>query len=191
MKAELVFNFDEVDMSEWDDRKEKKVIVQATTDSRTIYHCASRSVRHISIIKCITIAEEPFTPYIVTSQDSDAIRRRLVSRDVCLGVDFVLRHLSKPCVNGEFFLEYINTIFVPYLNELQDLEDLETCEAVLLMDNWSPHVSDDIVAVPTRLRVRIIRFAIHTTHIFQVLDVVLFSALQKHATSLRTIEKQQ
>jgi hypothetical protein len=191
MKAELIFNLDEVDMSEWDDRKEKKVIVQATMDSQTIHHCASRSVRHISIITCISVTEESLTPYIVTSQDSDAIRRRLVSRGVRLGVDFVLRHRSKPCVSGELFFEYINTIFVPYLNELRDSQELKACEAVLLINNCSPHISDDIVAVLTRARVPIIAFAPHKTHIFRVLDVILFGALKKRATGLETLDEEQ
>jgi hypothetical protein len=66
MKIELVFNFDEIGMSEWEDRKERKVIVPATMDGPTIYHRASRSVRHISIMTCITAAGEYLTPYIVT-----------------------------------------------------------------------------------------------------------------------------
>jgi hypothetical protein len=49
MKAELVFNLDEVGMSvcryagmsEWEDRKNKKVIVPKTMDSQMIYHRGS------------------------------------------------------------------------------------------------------------------------------------------------------
>jgi hypothetical protein len=67
------------------------------------------------------------------------------------------------------------------LNELRDSEEFEAWEAVLLMDNCLRHISDDVVAVLTHARVRIITFAPHTTHIFQMLDVVLFSALKKHA----------
>jgi hypothetical protein len=66
MKAELVFNLDEVGMSGWEDRKEKKVIVPVTMDRQTMHHRASRSVRYISIITCITAAGESMTPYIVT-----------------------------------------------------------------------------------------------------------------------------
>jgi hypothetical protein len=129
-------------------------------------------------------------PYTLTSHDSDVIRKRLMSRGVRLGVDFILQHWSKPYVSGKLFLEYINTIFVQYLNELGDLEELETCEAELLMDNYSPHMLDDVVAVLTRIRVRIITFAPHTTRVFQVLDVVLSDALKKHATSLETLDEE-
>jgi hypothetical protein len=114
-----------------------------------------------------------------------------MSRGVRLGIDFILRHRSKPDVSGKLFLEYINTIFVPYLNELRDSEELEACEAVLLLDNCSPHMLDNDVAVFTHVRVRIITFAPYTTHIFQVLDVVLFGALAKHATGLETLDEEQ
>jgi hypothetical protein len=160
MSAELVSNLDEVSMSGWEDGKEKKVMVPAMMDSQTIHHCTSKSVRHISIITCITTAREFLTPYIVTSQDSDAIRRRLMSRGVRLGVCFALLHRSKPYVSGRLFLEYINTISVPYLNEPRDSEELKACEAVLLMDNYSPHISDEVVAVLTRAQVRIITFVL-------------------------------
>jgi hypothetical protein len=114
-----------------------------------------------------------------------------MSRGFRLGVDFVLRHRSKLYVSGRLFHEYINKIFVLYLNELQDSEELEACEAMLLMDNCSPHISDDIVAVLTCARVRIITFAPHTTHVFQVLDVVLLGALKKRATGLETLNEEQ
>jgi hypothetical protein len=107
MKAEFVFNLDEVGMSKWEDRKEKKVIVATFMDDQTIHHRASRGVRHMSIITCITTAGKSLMPYIVTSQDSDAVRKRLMSRGVHLGVDFVLKSRSKPIVSRELFLNYI------------------------------------------------------------------------------------
>jgi hypothetical protein len=193
----LVFNLNEVGMSECEDHKEKKMIIPATMDGQTMHHRASRSVRYISIITYIIAAEESLTLYIMISQDSHAILKRLTSRGVRLGVDFVLRHRSKPYVSGKLFLEYINIIFVPYLNKLQDseeleeLEELEACEAVFLMDNYSPHMSDDTVAVLTRVRVRIITFTLHMTNIYQVLDVVLFGALKKHAADLEILDEEQ
>jgi hypothetical protein len=191
MKAELVFNLDEVGMSEWEDRKEKKVIVPTFTHGQTTYPKVSRGIRHISIITCITAAGESLTPYIVKSQDSDAVRKRLISRSVRLGVDFVLKDRSKPYVNRKLFLDYIKTIFVPYLTELRDSEEFEGCEAVLLMDKGSPHIADDAITVLTSVRVRVITFAPHTTHIFQMLDVVLFGAMKKHATGLETLDEEQ
>jgi hypothetical protein len=190
MKVELVFNLDKVTMSEWEDRKEKKVIVSMTMDGQTIHHDASRSVKHISAIAYITAGGESMTPFIVTSQISDGIHKMLISGAVRLGIDFVLWQRPKQYVSCKLFLEYIKTIFVPYLNGLRDSEEFEACEAVLLMDNYSPHVSDDVVAVLTHTRVRTITFAPHTTHVFQMLDVILFGGRKKHANGLKMFDEE-
>jgi hypothetical protein len=59
------------------------------------------------------------------------------------------------------------------------------------MDNCSYHMSDDIVVIFTHERVIIITFDYHTTHIFQMLDMVLFGALKNHATGLGTLDEEQ
>jgi hypothetical protein len=127
----------------------------------------------------------------VISHDYDAIGKRLMRPGVRLCVDFILRQRSKPYVSRKLFLEYINTIFVPYLNELRESEEFEACEAVLLMDNCSSQASDDVVAVLTSVQMRIITFTPHTTQVFQMLDVILFDALKKHATGLKSLDEEQ
>jgi hypothetical protein len=156
----LIVNLDKVGMSEWEDRKEKKVTVPMTTDGQTIHHGASRSVKHISVIACITVGGESLTHFIVISQISDSVRKRLMSRGVRLEVNFVLLQRPKPYVSRKLFLEYIKTIFLSYLNELRDSQEFEACEAVLFMDNCSSHASDDSVAILTHTRVRIITFTL-------------------------------
>jgi hypothetical protein len=52
-------------------------------------------------------------------------------------------------------------------------------EAVLLMDNCSAHVTDDVIRLLTEARVRVITFTPHTTHIFQVLELTLFGVLKR------------
>jgi hypothetical protein len=70
MKIELLFNLDEVGVSEWEDRKDKKVVILRVLSDQTIHYRASRNLKHISIITCISAAGESLTPYFVTSQDS-------------------------------------------------------------------------------------------------------------------------
>jgi hypothetical protein len=102
--------------------------------------------------------------------------------DVRMDIDSVLRQRSKSYVNSILFLEYINNLFIPYLilsyltlpylNEIRDTryeireteefeacEACEACEAVLLIDNYGSHMSDDIMMILTRERVRIVIFA--------------------------------
>jgi hypothetical protein len=113
-----------------------------------------------------------------------------MSRGVRLGIDFVLRQRSKPYVNAILFLEYINSIFIHYLNELRDPEQFDICEDPLLMNNCSPYMSPDSIAVLTNARVRFITFASYMTHAFPVLDVVLSDALKKHAPGLKILNEE-
>jgi hypothetical protein len=106
-------------------------------------------MKHISIVAYITTAGESLTPYIVTSQDSELLRKRLIRRSVWMGVDLVLKQWSKSYPDAILFLEHVNTIFVPYLTELRGREEFEAHGVVLLMDNCSNHTPDDVIAVLT------------------------------------------
>jgi hypothetical protein len=49
---------------------------------------------------------------------------------------------------------------------------------------------DDVIAVLTNTRVRVITFAPHTTHVFQMLDVMLFGPVKKHAIGLEVLNEE-
>jgi hypothetical protein len=89
MKAGSRFNLDEVGIWEWEDRKDNKLLVPKIIDNQMIHHRASRNVKHISIITCISAGGESLTSYIVASQDSEPLCRRLMSRGVRMGLDIV------------------------------------------------------------------------------------------------------
>jgi hypothetical protein len=109
--AELVFNLDEVRVSDWEDVKARKVVLPATMARRTIHHAVSWNVKHISAIACVSTAEESFMVYIVTSQNSSPVQEPLGKQGVCLGRDLVLKSNHRPYVNAEIFLDYIEIVF--------------------------------------------------------------------------------
>jgi hypothetical protein len=53
--------------------------------------------------------------------------------------------------------------------------------ASLLMNNWSSHITSDMIGFVPEGRVRVITFAPHTTQIFQIFDVTLFDVLRRHS----------
>jgi hypothetical protein len=99
--AELVFDLDEVGISDWENRKTKRVIVPATMVGQTIHHEISRTVKYISVIACVSTAGESLSPYIITSQASRPVREQLKKHGVRYGTDFVLRLNPKPDSNAE------------------------------------------------------------------------------------------
>jgi hypothetical protein len=62
--VELVLNLDEIEISEWDDRHEKRVIVPSATRGQTIFHGVQRNLKHISVMACIPAAGEHMTPFL-------------------------------------------------------------------------------------------------------------------------------
>jgi hypothetical protein len=51
--------------------------------------------------------------------------------------------------------------------------------AVLLMDDYSAHVNDDMICILTESRVCAITFAPHTSQVFQLLDLILFRVFKR------------
>jgi hypothetical protein len=139
--TELVFNLDEVGISDWEDRKMKMkaAIVPATMRGQTIHHEISRTVKHISVTACVSAVGKSLTPYIITSQAPMSVQERLKKEGVRFGTDFVLRSNSKPYINAEIFLDYIRTVFLLNLAELRTLDGFAEETGVLLMDHCLSH----------------------------------------------------
>jgi hypothetical protein len=86
--SKLVFNLDEVGISDWEDRKTKKVIPLAAMLGQTIHHGVSRNVKHISLICCMSAAAESLLHYMVTSQNSSIVQEHLKKQGVRFDRDF-------------------------------------------------------------------------------------------------------
>jgi hypothetical protein len=177
--AELVFNLDEVGISDWEDRKTRKAIIPAVMVGQTIHHGVSRNVKHISVIGCMSAARESLLPYIVISQNSPTVQEQLKKQSVPVGRDMILQLNQKPYIHADIFLDYMRTVFLPYLDALRGLAVFAQEIVVLLMDNCSAHVSDGVIRILTDARVRVITFAPHTTQVFQVFDLILFNVLKR------------
>jgi hypothetical protein len=134
----LVFNLDEVGMPDEDDRQPKKMVVSITTPLHSIHRRLSRSVKHISVVACISTNGACLTPYVVTSQDSAAVRRDLEADGMQIGRHSILKSRRKPSVNAELFEDYLRSVFLPDLMMIRFVKDLPEEEAVFLMDHCSP-----------------------------------------------------
>jgi hypothetical protein len=141
--AELVFNLDEVGISDWEDRKARKIVVPAALCGRrdTIHHGISRKAKHISVIACVFVAEESLTPDNIASQDSPSDREQLKKHDVRFRTDLIMKSNAKRYISAEIFLDYVQTVFLSNLAELRRLDEFAEEMAVLLMDNCPSHIS--------------------------------------------------
>jgi hypothetical protein len=60
--VELVFDLDEVGVSDWDDCKTRKVAVLVVMQGQKIHHGIYRNVKHISMIACVRSIGKSLVP---------------------------------------------------------------------------------------------------------------------------------
>jgi hypothetical protein len=100
--ADLVLNLDENGISDWEDRKPKKVVVPITASAHNVHHRISRNLKRISIVTCIFTGGACLTPYLVPSHDSAALHRDLEATGMQIGKHLILKQRVKPYINAEF-----------------------------------------------------------------------------------------
>jgi hypothetical protein len=81
---DLVVDLDEVEVgvSEWENRKPKKVVVPTAMGTQPINHGV---LTHIPVITCVAASGEHVIPYIITSQESDDLREALRKKGIEFG----------------------------------------------------------------------------------------------------------
>jgi hypothetical protein len=82
------------------------------------------------VIACLSAAGASLPLYIVTSEESPALREQLKKRGVRFVQDFILKSCVKAYLNAEIFQEYVMAVFLPNLNELRRREQFLEQEAV-------------------------------------------------------------
>jgi hypothetical protein len=95
-RAELVLNFDEIEISEWEDRTEKRVIMTSTMRGQTIFQEIHQNLKHTSIVACISSVGEHMTSFFVCSQANETLERRIKTEVFRIGVDLTIKRRSKP-----------------------------------------------------------------------------------------------
>jgi hypothetical protein len=177
--SNLVFNLGEVGISDWKDRKPEKDVMPITMAAHDIHHRISCNMKHISIVTCISAGGACLTPYVVTSPDCAALHRALEATGMQIGKHLILKRRAKPDVNADLFENYAGTVFLPHLAITRIIQNVRNEEAVLLMDNCSPHLTSIVIDLLSEARVQIVAFPPHTTQIFHALDLTLFGVLKR------------
>jgi hypothetical protein len=105
---DLVFNLDEVGVSEWEDCKSKKVVVPPAMSSQTIHHRANRNLKYIMVITCISVSGELVIPYIITSQESDDLREALTKKGIEFRWHLILKKNRNRTSTANLLLNLLN-----------------------------------------------------------------------------------
>jgi hypothetical protein len=93
--CDLAFNRDEVAVSEWEDRKSKKIIVPIAMGSQTIHHGVNRNAKQIAVTTCVAASGEHAIPYTTTSNQMVPCIHYVVFRHCCPNFDHRLDGLDE------------------------------------------------------------------------------------------------
>jgi hypothetical protein len=177
--AELVFNIDEIGISEWEDRDLRKVIVPVSMTNQTIYHGVHRNIKHISVICCALTAGKSLTPCVVSSRVNDKVIETLKIEGFRMGVDMVLKHKQKAYVTATLFQQYGTSVLIPFIDRLRTNPEFTGKSVILLMDNCFIHTRTEVLVTLRDQNVKRITFPPHTTRIFQTLDLCPFGVFKR------------
>jgi hypothetical protein len=94
--ADLLFNWDKVGISEWENRVVRKVIVPVSRSGQTIHHGGHRNLKQISVVYCVSASRESMRPFLLFSQVNDWVIERLKTEGFRMGVDSMLERGQTP-----------------------------------------------------------------------------------------------
>jgi hypothetical protein len=115
--ADLVSHLDEVGISNWEDRKPKRIVLPITVSAQGSQHSPSNiSERETHVDRDVDHRRwRRLTPSLITFQDSAALHPALEATGVQTGKHLILKHRAKPDVNADLFENDIRTVFLPHL----------------------------------------------------------------------------
>ena len=174
--SELLFNLDEMGSSDWEDRKTKKVIVPNEADPKSIFHKTSRKFKHQTLLSIISAGGDALTPLIITSTNVEKDLNKLGYRS---GEDAIFKVRSPAYIDENIFLEYIQSVFIPYVKTIRENPVFTKEPRVLLMDSCSSHLNPELLALLGANGIKVVTYPAHTTNTFQPLDLSLFGIIKK------------
>jgi hypothetical protein len=173
--AELIFNLGETGLSDWEERKTKPVIILSHASSSTLHYPIDRAIRHHTLHCCVSASGDAYSPLLLAPHPK---ARRIFEKGIRENIDMKLEIRQIPYVDAELFNQYIKEIFIPAVAANRELSGCVNKPAILFCDNCASHCSEEILRELVRNGILALAYPLHTSHLCQVLDALLFSRLK-------------
>jgi hypothetical protein len=173
--AELIFNLDETGLSDWEERKEKVVLVPSAHIDSTLHYPVNRSVRHHTLMCCISAAGDGYCPLLIApNRGAQKIFETGIHRDIG-----IMMEIREPAyATAEIFRIYIETVFFSAIAANRKLPGCRNKRAISFCDNCACQYSEDILIEFAGQGVLVLSYPPNMSNLFQVLDLPLFGRLK-------------
>jgi hypothetical protein len=109
---------------------------------------------------------------------TNCISKKIFDTGVRDHIDLIVEVRQPAYATAELFHRYITEVFLPVLETNRQLPGCENKLCILFCDNCSIHCQDQLLKEFAERGVAVITYPPHTSHIFQVLDLLLFGRLK-------------
>jgi hypothetical protein len=133
--TELILNIDECGFSDWEERKPKPVLIRRSAQGIALYYPVNTSIRHQTLVCCITPAGDAYCPLLVTS---DGSARHIFNHGPRDRIDLPVEIAASLYVTPEIFESYLDEIVIPAVESNRTLEGCNHKPAIIFCDIWLP-----------------------------------------------------
>jgi hypothetical protein len=169
--TELLLNIDESGCSDGEKRKPKHILLPREVRETILHYPTTRKIRHQTLVCCATAAGGADCPLLISAQPAarDVYQHQIRDR-----IDIQIAIAPSPYIKSHIFEGYIDTVFISAVEANRELHGCEKKPAILFRANCSARMSDSISQKLAHHAILVITYPLHTSHIFQVLNVLLF-----------------
>jgi hypothetical protein len=173
--TELIFNIDESGFSDWEDRKSKSILIPIEARRTTLNYPVSRKIRQQTFVCCVTAVGDAYCALVLSAQPA---ARAVFQYQVREEIDLQIEIVPSPYATSVIFERYVDTVLIPAVEANRELPGCAEKPAIFFWDNSSSHISESILRKLACHGV-VITYPPHTSHVFQVLDVLLFGIMKR------------
>lgn len=175
--AKYIYNIDEVGLSDWEERKPKIVIIPNNLPQKQLHYPINRNLSHITLLVMINADGDAEIPLMISKEKN---AEKIFEKGVRKDIDLKLKIQNSAYVTTESFKEYILEYFVPKFIQEKISDEKENLPAIIFLDNCKAHLDENLLKILAENKILVITYPPHTSHVFQVLDKLLFGVLKKH-----------
>lgn len=180
---ELIFNLEETGISDWEDRRSKKIVAPATLQGRDLHVAVSRKIKHETLLCTVSAAGDAYNPLLISSDEKiGQLFEKLPIRE---NVDLSVLFKRPAYVNADIFQWYIFNKFMPVIQSERKDGSPEENIAIAFWDNCRCHCSDDLYRSLAEDWILVVTYPPHTSGLFQVLDRLVFGVLKMAKRDVR------
>jgi hypothetical protein len=100
--AELIFNIDETGLSDWEERKDKPVLIPSDQIEATLHYQINKSLRHHTLTCCISAAGDAYCPLLIALDRG----QRAFLTGVRRGIDLMMEIHQPANATAEIYFRY-------------------------------------------------------------------------------------